>query len=589
MACILAGGLVWGMPGPALGQTLPAVPAASDQPSATASIRSHAAQLRQAADNAERAGSWETAFSLYCQLYLLDRQGADLRDKLHQVWRRLQQYRRQRDPEYQRFVQSLAVPDALQLLTEVLTKVPLWYVDRTRAQPQLLWEHGLVELERALDDSAFQLQVLPQASSSVLEQLKADLRLVQRQTISQPRQARQQLRRLLSQWQERTPVAYPSAVVLEVISGACNGLDEYSLYVPPLPPAPEDLLPQGVCVQCGDGKPVIAGIIRGSWAELHTPLQAGQLILQINGYDLSDGPVTREDVREALRHPHQGWHELVVATHDPAMPEVVVSLPVQPPSVYGRMVKETRDGLRIGYLRLRLLRESTPREFDEALLLLQHDGIQALVLDLRGNLGGSFTAALEVARRLLPRGVIVSTHGQIPEVNNAVFTSESGDAALSLPLVVLIDGETASAAEMLAAALKDQHRAMLVGLPTFGKGTLQYTLPLAAGTDPQNQGVDASTAVNSSTKPPPGGTIRLTIARLISPAGYPLHASGVRPHITETEPLVQLDLAFRRAADLIRTSSSSPGTMMPMTPSPSTMEPAPSDHSLEQGDNGATL
>lgn len=531
-------------------------------------------QLRAAAERAERMGNWEAAFTLYCQLYLIDRTTADLRTRLHQTWRRLHQYRRLRNPDYLRYVQELTPAEALQLLAEVITKVPVLYVDRERARPQQLWQNGLEELSHALDDDAFTNRVFPQAPAELLRQFKEELQHYRQTPIHNPRQARQTLRRLVAHWQEQTPIAEPAAIVLEVIHGTCNGLDESSSFVPPLPPSPEDLQPQGVCLRWDNGVLSIDGIIRGSWAEQHTPLQAGQIITQINGYDLTQGEVSWDVIRETLRHPQHEWHELTVVTGDSAIPELVVSLPVHPPSVYGKAMKISRDGIRVGYLRLGSLRDSTPRELDDALASLQQEGIQALVLDLRGNIGGSFTAALELARRFLPRGTIVTTQGQVPEVNNVSFSSESGMAATTIPLVVLIDGETASAAEVLAAALKDQQRATLIGVPTFGKGTLQYPLVLEWLTTDSPSAISPDSQKMS--KSPKGGTVRLTIARLISPAGYPLHATGVQPHLLETDPNRQLTLAFQKAVEMARMVDSMPPPMPSSdTPELSSIPPSP--------------
>jgi len=552
----------WCTPSLAPGQTLSRVSSASGS-----EARQTGEQLRAAAEQAERMRNWETAFTLYCQLYLIDRTAPDLRARLHQTWRRLHQYRRLRDPHYLRYVRELAAAEALQLLAEVMTKVPTIYVNRERSRPQQLWEYGLEELSHALDDDAFVAWILPQATTALLQQFKTELQHWRQMPIGNARQARQTLRRLLTHWQEQTPLTDPTAIVLEVVHGACNGLDESSAFIPPLPPPPQDLQPQGVCLRLHNGLLSIDGIIRGSWAEQHTPLQAGQIIVQINGCDLCQTEVTWEVIRETLRHPHQGWHELTVVTGDTAIPELVVRLPADPPSVYGKTLKVSR-GTWVGYLRLGMFRESTPRELDSALVSLQQDGVQALILDLRGNIGGSFTAALELARRFLPKGTIVTTEGQAPEVNNVTFMSDSGTAASSLPLVVLIDGETASAAEMLAAALKDQQRATLIGTPTFGKGTLQYPLAL--------EWLDTAAKISASQMPPQsprGGIVRLTIARLISPAGYPLHITGVQPHQLETDPHNQLTLAIQKAAELAQMVDTAPSSLSPSDNSDSSTIP----------------
>ena len=107
------------------------------------------------------------------------------------------------------------------------------------------------------------------------------------------------------------------------------------------------------------------------------------------------------------------------------------------------------------------------------------------------------------------------------------ITSASGMAAFDLPVVLLVDADTASAAEVVAAALRDNQRAVLVGVPTFGKGSLQSQLRLAGP-----------------------GSLRVTIARLVSPSG-PL-AAGVTPHLIEPDPARQLDAAADRAAGFLQ-------------------------------------
>jgi carboxyl-terminal processing protease len=138
--------------------------------------------------------------------------------------------------------------------------------------------------------------------------------------------------------------------------------------------------------------------------------------------------------------------------------------------------------------------------------------MRALILDLRGNPGGLVETAIETARRFLPSGVIVSTENQDPRYNTVVHARNPG--ALTLPLVVLVDGDTASAAEVLAGALKDNRRGRLVGQATFGKGCSQKLLKLPPGPG----GV-------------PTGAIRVTVARLFSPSGAPYTGRGVLPHV----------------------------------------------------------
>jgi C-terminal processing protease CtpA/Prc len=172
-------------------------------------------------------------------------------------------------------------------------------------------------------------------------------------------------------------------------------------------------------------------------------------------------------------------------------------------------------------------------------------------------MGGSFLASVETARRLIPSGLIVTTQGQLTEVANQPFSSESGLAAHDIPLVVLIDAETASAAEVLAAALKDNNRARLIGMPTFGKGAIQYPLKLASLDEMDEQGKPRS---NQS------GTVRLTIAKLIAPRSGPINGVGISPHDLEADPARQFQFAVDKALEMLAASPRAANLVMPVMP-----------------------
>jgi C-terminal peptidase prc len=259
--------------------------------------------------------------------------------------------------------------------------------------------------------------------------------------------------------------------------------------------------------------------------------------------------VTAAGVAEALRYPLNGAHELELGADTPA-----VVLPLVVPTVYGIGVVNSKEG--IGYIRVGAFSAGTSREIDEALTALKLRGVRVLVLDLRGNIGGSFMAGVETARRFLPAGLIVTTQGHAGEVANRVFSSESGMSAHDIPLVVLIDAETASAAEVLAVALKDNNRATLVGMQSFGKGAIQYPLALDS--------LDEKDA-HGKPKTARSGTVRLTIARLIAPRGATINGVGVTPHIIEADPARQLEIAFEKAVELLP-SANRPMPVMPVIP-----------------------
>ena len=526
-------------------------------------------ELRKAARAAEKNGDWEAAFAAYCHLYVADRGARDIREKLSLALRRTQQLRRHRDPHFQQFAASMTVSDAMKLYGEVLTKVSVMYVDRERATPQILWEHGIDELARALTDPAFRTACLNGASSDAVDGFRTALRLSwAKRPVRNAADAKLLLRKLIAAAQEKDSftATAPSALILEILCGSCGELDEYTVFLNPSQLNPDsisaipDLSAQGVYLEFAEDEVLIGGIAPYSWAAYNTTLAKGDRIVQINGRPLTMGVPTPAVVAESLRAHLGEFHSLLVAragsSNQPSSMPDEFQLPVVVPTVYGERMVTTRDG--VGYARVGNFTASTPRELDDVLNRMKLRGIRAIVLDLRGNMGGSFLAGVETAKRLIPAGIIVSTQGQLPQIDNQPFSSDSGMSAHDLPVVVLVDSETASAAEVLAAALKDHNRATLIGMPTFGKGTIQYPLRLDSLDDVESGG---KSRTNKS------GGVRLTIAKFVSPRGTPINGVGIVPHILEADRENQLKRGIAKAAELIPISpTNSVGPMLPIAP-----------------------
>jgi len=163
-----------------------------------------------------------------------------------------------------------------------------------------------------------------------------------------------------------------------------------------------------------------------------------------------------------------------------------------------------------GYLRISTFQADTGPQVQRQLTALAKQapgGLSGLVLDLRSNPGGLLNAAVEAADALLDQGLIVRTKGRLP-YSNASFHAKAGDAINGAPVVVLVDAGTASAAEVLAGALRDHKRAVVMGSRTFGKGSVQTVVPLDNG-----------------------DSVKLTTARYYTPSGKSIQASGIRPDI----------------------------------------------------------
>jgi hypothetical protein len=190
----------------------------------------------------------------------------------------------------------------------------------------------------------------------------------------------------------------------------------------------------------------------------------------------------------------------------------------------------------IGYLRIGYFRETTLQEFDMALQQLRMTGmmmpLKGLIIDLRGNPGGSLLVATQVAERFVANGILASTMGPLTEVTR-IYSASNGSMTLDVPLAVLVDGQTASAAEVLAITLREHRRAKVVGTTTFGKGTLQALVRLSTGETTDDMGRLKSR-----------GALRITLAKILSPSGSAIGNVGAQPDVPESDRDRQLQLAI---------------------------------------------
>lgn len=159
----------------------------------------------------------------------------------------------------------------------------------------------------------------------------------------------------------------------------------------------------------------------------------------------------------------------------------------------------------IGYIQITEFDDVTTDQFTEALAVIKGSGAKGLVLDLRGNPGGSLNVVVDIARQILPKGLIVYTEDKYGERDE--YTCD-GKNELDMPLVVLVNGNSASASEILAGAIKDYDKGTLVGTTTFGKGIVQRVLPLTDGT-----------------------ALKLTISAYYTPKGNNIHGVGIEPDV----------------------------------------------------------
>ena len=177
-----------------------------------------------------------------------------------------------------------------------------------------------------------------------------------------------------------------------------------------------------------------------------------------------------------------------------------------------RSVRSRVEGEDIGYIRVTQFNEQTTDGLRKALTDISNqvgaDKLKGYVLDLRNNPGGLLDQAISVSDAFLERGEIVSTRGRDPEETQR-FNAKAGDLTKGKPVIILVNGGSASASEIVAGALQDHKRATLIGTRSFGKGSVQTIIPLGSG----------------------NGALRLTTARYFTPSGKSIQAKGIVPDI----------------------------------------------------------
>ncbi|CAA9246347.1 MAG: Carboxyl-terminal protease [uncultured Chthoniobacterales bacterium] len=239
---------------------------------------------------------------------------------------------------------------------------------------------------------------------------------------------------------------------------------------------------------------------------------SGDQILRING--TSTEKMELQDAINVLRGtPGQ---KVTLTVLRPATKEIKDHV-LERAEIKVQSVKSTRilepelgGSFKIGYVRLVQFNEPTADELEKALDELQKQGMQALVLDLRNNPGGLLNSAVDVCAQFLPPNTtVVSTQGRVASQQSDYATSANAKQRPRFPLAVLINEGSASGAEIVAGAMKDLNRGILVGETTFGKGSVQNVVQL-----------------------PDGSALRLTTAQYYTPSKQIIHARGVTPNIT---------------------------------------------------------
>jgi carboxyl-terminal processing protease len=319
-------------------------------------------------------------------------------------------------------------------------------------------------------------------------------------------------------------------LVEAAINGMLTSLDPHSSYLNPKDW--EDMQVQtkgefgglGIEVTMENGVIKVVSPIDGTPAA-KAGIQPADLIIQIDGKPILG--MTLSQAVDKMRGPVDSKIVLTVRRgKEPPFDVTLQRAVIKIESVKGQIIDNN-----IAYIRVTSFSEQTTSGLQDTLTKLKGQAgakLQGLVLDLRNNPGGLLDQAIGVVDTFVDKGEIVSTRGRDPSQAQR-YNATPGDMLDGLPIVILINGGSASASEIVAGAMQDHHRAILLGTRSFGKGSVQTIIPI-----------------------PGHGAIRLTTARYYTPSGRSIQAKGIEPdiHVEQAKVEVLAGPQFRSEAEL---------------------------------------
>ena len=313
-----------------------------------------------------------------------------------------------------------------------------------------------------------------------------------------------------------------NTILVNAYRGMLSGLDPYSQYFSPEDMEDLKIETEGEFEGLGIEVIVKEGLLTVITPLLDSPafkagILVGDRIIKIDGESTEN--MTIRDAVKKLRGKLGTKITLTVVHEGDTTP---TDITIERAKIHVQSIRGTRmvdNDYKVGYLAVTNFQENTVRDMDAAIQDLMKKGMKCLVLDLRFNPGGLLNVAVDMADKFLERGVIVSTKGR-DKTQNYVYQAHKKGTYPNFPLVVLVNNGSASASEIVAGAIKDHKRGLLLGIKTFGKGSVQSLIPVGDGK----------------------AALKLTTARYYTPSGVCIHEKGIEPHVK-----VQLNFAEIKA------------------------------------------
>ncbi len=445
-----------------------------------------------------------------------------LRTRFAEARRRSEIEGRYQDSSFSSLTRTSSTDDLLTVFDEIFLDVDIYHVDRP--QYSELFELGLQGIKEALAEDSFYLQngLEPELKG----QAEALLQTLSQMSSSWTLETEDDIRRsalwLAKQMRRRIGIS-ESAIISEFLCSAICSLDAYSTALTPLQVDDLFSLIDGKFVGLGvelktDRPTVIVRVIPNSPAA-SSGLVVGDELIQIDGRLTQN--LTSTEIGELLQGYEGEKATLVVRSPKGQLRNVVATRkPIEVPSVEDVHVLDNAEN--IGYLKITCFQKTTSDELKIALRKLSEEHAQGLIIDLRDNPGGLLQEAINVSDCFLDSGTIVQTRGR----NGKHVFSARKTQICSLPLVLIVDSNSASAAEIFAGAMQENNRGVVVGVQSYGKGTVQAIVQLNEATD----------------GPKPIAGVRLTTEKFYSPQGRAYGGIGVLPDVDVTKKLANSQL-----------------------------------------------
>ena len=418
------------------------------------------------------------------------------------------------DPKMQGFLRSTSMQQLTTLYQEASRMIDSRHVNPPAYEVRM--QASLQNLISALDNDNFLRANNVTPNRNAIQQVQSQLA---QSITSQPARSATEAVGIM-QWSaelvSRQLGIRREAVALEFINGTIGSLDKYSSFMPEASAyAPgaelevretasleENIVGLGVELETHPMGAIIVGIVENSPAA-GLGLKEKDLIVAVNRQSVRG--LNLNEVASKLGGPEGTTIQLDIERDSQRFRGSLTRRRIYVSSVTG--TKMLDDSQKVGYTRLKQFSDSSRKDLEAAMWKLHNAGMKSLVLDLRGNPGGLLDQAIEVSNLFLPCGTIVSTKGR----NMSDNTNESATQARtwSIPLVVLVDKNSASASEIFAAAIQENERGVIVGRQSYGKGTVQTHFPLQTVS----------------------GLLKLTTAKFYSPIGREMAGVGVKPDV----------------------------------------------------------